>query len=106
MPKLILQNLYQKEVLVMPGQKVLAALGLAGIDWMHACGGKGHCTTCRIIILEGMESFGALSLPEVKFRQQGRLQANERLTCQCSLGGNALGRVPEETKFPHQAYSE
>ena len=106
MPKLILQNLFRKEVLVAPGQKVLAAIGAAGIDWMHACGGKGRCTTCRIILLEGIESFGELSPAEAKFRQQGRLKANERLTCQCTLQANARGRVPEQTKFPHQAYSE
>ena len=105
MPKLILQNLNQKEVLVAPGQKVLAAIGEAGIDWMHACGGKGRCTTCRIIILEGIQGFGELSTAEEKFRQQGRLKANERLTCQCILQQDAVGRVPEQTKFPHQQYS-
>lgn len=106
MPKLILQNLNQKEVLVAPEQKILAAISIAGIDWMHACGGKGRCTTCRIIILEGMAGFGDLHPPEIKFRQQGRLKENERLTCQCTLVSDALGRVPEQTKFPHQRYSD
>jgi 2Fe-2S ferredoxin len=106
MPKLILQNLYQKEVLVAPGQKILTAIGATGIDWMHACGGKGRCTTCRIIILEGMEGFGELTPPEIKYREQGRLKENERLTCQCALQADAVGRVPEGTKFPHQRYSD
>ncbi|MGV3589747.1 MAG: 2Fe-2S iron-sulfur cluster-binding protein [Adhaeribacter sp.] len=105
MPKLVLQNLYQKEVLVMPGQKILTAIGAAGVDWMHACGGKGRCTTCRIIILAGMEGLGELTPPEIKYREQERLKANERLTCQCTLQTDAVGRVPEETKFPHQSYS-
>ena len=106
MPKLILQNLFQKEVLVAPGQKILNAIGAAGIDWMHACGAKGRCTTCRIVVLAGMEGFGALTAPEEKYRQQGRLKENERLTCQCTLSADARGRVPHETQFPHQAYSE
>jgi ferredoxin, 2Fe-2S len=106
MPKLILQNLYQKVVLVEPGQKILTAMGVAGIDWMHACGGKGRCTTCRIIVIAGMAGLGELHPPEVKYRQQGRLKGNERLACQCTLEADAVGRVPEETKFPHQRYSD
>lgn len=105
MPKLILLNLFGKEVLVAPGQKILNAIGAAGIDWMHACGGKGRCTTCRIVVLAGKEAFGAITAPEEKYRQQGRLKENERLTCQCTLQADACGRVPDETKFPHQVYS-
>jgi len=105
MPKLTVQNLFGREVYVSPGQKVLAALGAAGIDWMHACGAKGRCTTCRIIVQEEIEAFGELTAPEQKYRQQGRLQQNERLTCQCTLVADAYGRVPEQTKFPHQVYS-
>ena len=105
MPKLILQNVFGKEILVEPGQKILAAIGAAGLDWMHACGAKGRCTTCRIIVLTGMAGFGNLTAPEERFRQQGRLKENERLTCQCALTADACGRVPEGTKFPHQAYS-
>src|SRR5215207_3530347 len=105
MPKLIVQNLFDKEVYVAPGQKVLTALQQAGIDWMYACGGKGRCTTCRIIVEEGMAGFGPLSEAEERYREQNRLQENERLTCQCLLSQDARGRVPEQTKFPHMDYS-
>mgnify|MGYP006157093297 CR=1 FL=1 len=57
MPKLIVQNLFDKEVYVAPGQKVLAALQEAGIDWMHACGGKGRCTTCKVVIIDLVNSW-------------------------------------------------
>jgi 2Fe-2S ferredoxin len=53
-----------------------------------------------------MAGFGALSEAEQEYRLAGRLKASERLTCQCTLQTNAAGRVPEQTKFPHQAYSE
>jgi len=105
MPKLKVQNLFEQEVFVMPGQKVLAAIQETGLDWMHACGKKGRCTTCRIIVLEGIEAFGNLSPAEEKFRQLQRLKENERLTCQCTLTGDAVGRIPEGTKFPHMKYS-
>jgi 2Fe-2S ferredoxin len=106
MPKLIVQNLFDKEVYVAPGQKVLTALQQAGIDWMYACGAKGRCTTCRIIVEEGMAGFGPLSPAEESYREQNRLQENERLTCQCVLSQDARGRVPEQTKFPHMNYSD
>ena len=105
MPKLKVQNLFQQEVFVLPGQKILAAIQENRIDWMHACGKKGHCTTCRIIVLEGMAAFGNLSPAEQKFRELGRLGEHERLTCQCTLTADAVGQIPNETKFPHLNYS-
>jgi 2Fe-2S ferredoxin len=106
MPKLKVQNLFQQEVFVWPGQKVLAAIQENGIDWMHACGKKGRCTTCRILVLEGIMAFGELSPAEQKFRNLGRLGEQERLTCQCTLVGDAVGKIPNETKFPHLNYSD
>ena len=105
MPKLTVQNLAQLQVKIAPGQTLLKALHAQGQDWMHACGGKGRCTTCRIIVGEGMAGFGPLSPAEEKYRQQQRLGENERLTCQCCLTLDARGRVPEQTKFPHMEYS-
>ena len=106
MPKLTVQNLSQLEVKVAQGQTLLKALQEQGNDWMHACGGKGRCTTCRIIVLQGLEHFGPLTEAEIRYRNKGRLQVNERLTCQCTLeNGDAIGKVPEQTKLPHLSYS-
>ena len=106
MPKLTVQNLAQLEVKIAPEQTLLKALQAQGHDWMHACGGKGRCTTCRIIVLQGLEHFSPLSDAEIRYRSWGRLQDNERLACQCTLeGGNAIGKVPEQTKLPHLIYS-
>jgi len=106
MPDLIVQNLNQRQIPVEPGQTLLKAVQAAGIDWMHACGAKGRCTTCRIIVLQGMEYLGELSPAEQRYRSNHRLKDNERLTCQCMLeGGNVTGKVPEQTKLPHMNYS-
>ncbi len=106
MPKLTVQNLGQLQVKVAPGQTLLQALQAQGNDWMHACGGKGRCTTCRIVVLQGQEHFGPLTEAEVRYREKGRLKDNERLTCQCTLeSGDATGKVPEQTKLPHLSYS-
>lgn len=106
MPKLTVQNLSGLEVKVPDGQTLLKALQGQGTDWMHACGGKGRCTTCRIIVLQGMEHTGPLTAAEQRYREKGRLQDNERLTCQCTLiSGEIIGKVPEQTKLPHMSYS-
>ena len=106
MPKLTVQNLAQLQVKIAPGQTLLEALQAQGQDWMHACGGKGRCTTCRIIVLQGLEHFGPLTEAEIRYRSRGRLQDNERLACQCTLeSGDATGNVPEQTKLPHLLYS-
>lgn len=106
MPKLTVQNLASLEVKVAQGQTLLKALQAQGIDWMHACGGKGRCTSCRIIVLQGLEHFGPLTESEIRYRNNSRLKDNERLTCQCTLtDGDAIGKVPEQTKLPHMTYS-
>ncbi len=106
MPILTVQNLFGREVEVAAGQTLLQALQAAGIDWMHACGGKGRCTSCRIVVQTGLEHFGPLTAAEERYRQNGRLKANERLTCQCTLvDGDAGGRVPKATMLPHMKYS-
>lgn len=105
MPKLTLQNLFSQEIFVQIDQNVLQAIQQTGLDWMHACGAKGRCTTCRLVVLKGIEFFGPLSSAEEKFRNEGRLKENERLLCQTTLTGDVIGNVPEQTKFPHIHYS-
>jgi ferredoxin, 2Fe-2S len=106
MSKLTVQNLANLEVKVGQGQTLLKALQATGIDWMHACGGKGRCTTCRIIVINGIEHLGPLTENEMRYRTNGRLNDNERLTCQCILtDGDVTGKVPEQTKLPHMDYS-
>ncbi len=106
MPELIVQNLKGAKIQVERGQTLLKAIQAAGYDWMHACGAKGRCTTCRIVVLNGMEHLGTLTASEQRYRDRQRLKDNERLTCQCILTmGNVTGKVPEQTKLPHLEYS-
>ena len=106
MPMLTVQNLSDLKVKVEEGQTLLKAIQAQGADWMHACGGKGRCTTCRIIVTKGLEHFAPLTDSELRYRSNGRLKDNERLTCQCTLAdGDASGKVPEQTKLPHMNYS-
>jgi ferredoxin, 2Fe-2S len=104
MSELILQNLSGISVSVPPSHTLLKAIQAAGIDLMHACGGKGRCTTCRLVILQGQENFSSPSKAELKYRSGGLLKQNERLTCQCTLTGQAIGFVPRPTQLPHLKY--
>lgn len=86
--------------------KVIELIHENGIDWMHACGKKGRCTTCKMIILEGQENLSPETERELIFKSQARLQQNERLTCQTRLlKGSLTIRVADSNKFPHLKYS-
>ncbi|QIX62155.1 (2Fe-2S)-binding protein [Hymenobacter sp. BT18] len=106
MPTLTVQNLPGAMVEVPTGATLLAAIQAAGFDWMHACGAKGRCTTCRIAVTAGAEFLTPPTAPELRYQAAGRLLAQERLTCQTRLEtGTVRGRVPEATQLPHQQYS-
>ncbi|KAA9331205.1 2Fe-2S iron-sulfur cluster-binding protein [Adhaeribacter soli] len=106
MAKLTVQNLSGLAVNVKPPETVLRAVQATGTDWMHACGAKGRCTTCRMEVLAGMENLSPESAPELKYREAGRLKTKERLACQCTVtGGEVLVRVPKPVQLPHQKYT-
>lgn len=106
MPILIIRNLANKHIEITSADKsLLFHIQAATQDWMHACGGKGRCTTCRIRVVDGMSHTSPLSAAEQKFRQLGRLQTNERLTCQTKITGDIIGEVPETCKLPHLKYT-
>ena len=106
MPTLLIENLPGGIVPVPEGTTLLKALQAAGHDWLHACGGKGRCTTCRLEVVEGLAHLTPLTDVELRYRAAGRLLAHERLTCQTRLPeGQVTGRVPDATKLPHVRYS-
>ncbi|MCB2379363.1 (2Fe-2S)-binding protein [Hymenobacter sp. BT635] len=107
MPTLTVQNLPGAVVSVPAGATLLAALQAAGHDWMHACGAKGRCTTCRLEVVGGLDSLTPPTDAELRYRAAGRLLPHERLTCQTRLPeGEVLGRVPRATMLPHLRYDD
>jgi ferredoxin, 2Fe-2S len=106
MVKIIIENLGQKEVPVT--RTDLSALRLfhaEGVDWMHACGGKGRCTTCRMQVVRGGEGLGPVTAAEKKYRRAGLLLNNERLACQATVSHDLVVRVPDDSKLPHLTYT-
>ena len=76
------------------------------LDWMHACGGKGRCTTCKAVIIEGYENLLPLTVAEERYRSQSELGHNERLCCQAKISGDIVIAIPKENKLPHINYSK
>lgn len=82
------------------------------IDWLHSCGGKGKCTTCKMIVREGIENLTPKGSVEKSFSEQGKLSENERLACQCSFkqkieeDKTLVICTAEENKLPHIDYSD
>lgn len=107
MPKIVIQNLHNKEIFSENETKsVLGIIHENDIDWMHACGGKGRCTTCKMVVIQGEEHLTDPTTAELKFRGMNRLKDGERLTCQCQTTGDMVIRVADENKFMHVNYSE
>jgi len=107
MAEIIIQNLGQKHIAGVTGEKpILQHLHQAGIDWMHACGGKGRCTTCSLIVVSGLENMQPLSAAEQKYRTTGQLRENERLACQAKTDADLTIRVPAAYQLPHLRYSD
>lgn len=107
MPEIIILNLGNTTIKVQgKNQSVLKNIQLHLIDWMHACGGKGRCTTCKMIVKKGHQNLSPLSDFENKCVRAGALKENERLACQAY---HKVGRleieVPERSKLTHVDYS-
>jgi len=106
MVKIVIENLAQKELSdVDQSKSILKVVHSHFIDWMHDCGGKGRCTTCKMIVTEGMEQLSGITAAELKYRGLGHLAENERLACQAQALGSCRIRVPEENQLPHMDYT-
>jgi 2Fe-2S ferredoxin len=107
MPKIVISNLYNRKIISKSNDKnALEIIHENYIDWMHACGKKGRCTTCKMIVAEGEDQLGPVTEREQKFIDAGKLKAGERLACQAIVKGDIVIKVAERNKFPHMDYSD
>jgi 2Fe-2S ferredoxin len=107
MAKIVIRNLFSKILPVENTQKtVLQHFHDHQLDWMHACGGKGRCTTCKIIVVQGINNLSPYSEAELRYKALKALKTNERLSCQTKITGDIEVLAPEEYKLPHLKYSE
>lgn len=106
MANIVIQNLKKKSLAVSDLSKpVLFHLQQNYIDWMHACGGKGRCTTCKAKILAGLENLAPMTEAEERYAAKGLLKSDERLMCQAKITGDVTIEVLTENQLPHMTYS-
>jgi ferredoxin, 2Fe-2S len=107
MAKIEIDNLYNRVLEVTDMEKtVLQHFHEHRIDWMQSCGGKGRCTTCKVIVKAGLNNFSDLTDAECRYRDQLALGSNERLSCQAKITGDIVISAPDAYKLPHLRYSD
>lgn len=64
------------------GMTLLEMSQTHGVPHTALCGGKGRCTTCRVVIEEGADTLPPPSLAETRSLQAVKAEPNMRLACQ------------------------
>src|ERR1700692_59728 len=81
-------------------QSILEASLAAGIPHCHVCGGHSRCSTCRVLILEGLDRLSPPNLKESFLKNQMHFPPNVRLACQTRVTGDnvKLRRIIQDEK--------
>ena len=70
-----------------------------GIPLEHACGGSCACTTCHLIIREGMQNLSELQDDEAdRLDTAWDLTVSSRLGCQAVIKGDVVAEFPMYTR--------
>lgn len=76
-----------RQVETTAGETLLAAALRQGIPHYHVCGGQGRCSTCRVLVTEGLERCSPRTPAEEDLGAQMHLTAPVRLACQTRVAG-------------------
>ncbi len=74
------------------GQTVLEVARGAGIPHASACGGRGRCSTCRVMVLEHPENLAPPNETEQKLARAKGFDASIRVACQAQVLGDVKVR--------------
>ncbi|EQA43839.1 adenylate/guanylate cyclase catalytic domain protein [Leptospira broomii serovar Hurstbridge str. 5399] len=71
------------------GLRSLLQISLAeGIPHIHACGGNARCSTCRVLVLEGVDNLSPRNDKESALAERKGFPENVRLACQSRVLGD------------------
>jgi len=93
MPKLTVEGFGEVEV---PAGKrlVLAMVDEAGVDQLHACGGNGRCTTCRVEFVDGEpESITNAERETLTARDLAGVRLSCQVLCDSDMTVRAISRL-------------
>lgn len=83
------------EIRIEPGDSILDAALAASIELNHNCGGYCACSTCHVIIEEGMDNLSPMeNCEEDRLDEVADLTLRSRLGCQAKVFGNVTVRIP------------
>jgi adenylate cyclase len=77
-----------KDIETRDGETILQAALRAEIPLAHICSGNARCSTCRVIILEGMSNILPSNAAEKKIADLSTFGPSVRLACQTIATGN------------------
>lgn len=69
-------------------QTILDATLAAGINHIHACGGNGKCSTCRIAVEDGLRYCNGRNEKEQSIADKLNFPEQIRLACQTQISGD------------------
>src|SRR6266508_2853639 len=73
-------------------ETILATSLRCGIMHTHVCGGNARCSTCRVLILEGLENCPPRNEKEQKMADRRNFSPTVRLACQTTVTGDVVLR--------------
>ena len=82
----------EKKINLKEDESILTASLKEGIPHVHACGGEGRCTTCRVLVLEGEEKCEPRNKAEKTISSKLNFPSNIRLACQTKISGDVKCR--------------
>lgn len=84
----------EKRITAYSDETLLDAALRSGIPHAHACGGSARCSTCRVVVLEGLEHCSRVSPKEKAIAERLGFGPEIRLACQTYCSGDVTIRRP------------
>jgi len=81
-----------KTVEIKGNESIRDAALRAGVPIAHVCEGKGRCSTCRVVFLEGLDNCSPRTAKEQNIADQLGCGPEVRLACQTTINGDVKVR--------------
>lgn len=78
-----------KTLIADPTETILQVSLRCGIPHTHVCGGKARCSTCRVLVVEGLQHCSPRNAKEQQMADLLHFTADIRLACQTTVTGDA-----------------
>ena len=79
-------------------QNLLELLNASKVSISQSCDGNGTCTTCRVLVIENLDSFGDRTEIECERATERSFLKSERLACQCEINNSAEIKIVNRAK--------